>query len=1115
MSAADPPLQTRTQTQIPRQTLSRTSSGFNLLSASFGRDSTTSTTATTSPTTAAGSGSGSAGTALASAGTRTLGGEEPSLSSSLNSPIVLPKLSSIATNPNTNNNTSSSSFLSAPTTTTTAAIEENETPSVVVPGYGESHGTSTSTSSGSGRGTGKGDSTDTRIDDDSGGDEGIDRYRGIRTDTYAGANAGTASAHGQGNVNDDPNLQVESTANGIGRIRLTDSDQPAPGPAPVVAPILSNISQLPPPPATTTTSTTPAPSLPSTTPVYENKGFKVLSRPKTLVVKVPSSPANPQTVPQSQAQATQTPAHALAQARGGGSRSKSYQGYPDYLGSSATTTTTARTMDMDASTVPAPQRASNQGLRDGDRDGSQLGLRLDTQSQNRSHLLPSPQLLSSALSTSAAASLSPASAISSSTLPAPVHPHSYAPSGSSSGVPTPGRKSSTSSSTSTSTSSSSRYHLDASSRTILPRRLSLLAHQIMPAPATGSASTNTHSFENASGSASSTDRSPEPAPVADVRRSIVRRGSLRERVKAHLQLGSSRDRESSSSSSSMSMPPPGSAGSGSQPARRRASGTSSPALSTAGSGHGHGNFRGEIGKGKSRDVVVGEVGPGVMNVEEDSSSLIPALAGRADLQPGASSIDDGWKSPMSATSTVEDDVIETGEINLTRHHTGRKMINQYIILQEIGRGQHGQVRLGKEEITSREMSRNGSIASGIDDPSKISSELQNASGAVTPTSAPTQYWAIKIVDRQAKKKLPGFKKMSSGLGKNESMGPTIANDKLRREIAILKKCRHPNVVRLREVIDSPQSKKIYLILEYCEKGEVKWQSPSREPLLTVAESRKIFRDIVCGLEYLHHQGIIHRDIKPANLLYSSDGTVKISDFGVSHYSHVLRSAKEDDVNSTGSPEDEELEPAFTDEHDLAKTAGSPAFFAPELCYNGADIPTPAHTPTPTPPLIPSPIEHTASDSPDFRWKVDDAVNNRLSVASSGSGTARPDSPGSMLFQKNRPPITEAIDIWALGVTLYCFLFGRVPFDSSSEYALFTIIPTRDYEVPATMGADKIPTGGRFAYKNGKENGLSTEACEALDLLNLLLEKDPVKRIKLEAVKVRLKPKTLRKRRKKR
>jgi serine/threonine protein kinase len=36
------------------------------------------------------------------------------------------------------------------------------------------------------------------------------------------------------------------------------------------------------------------------------------------------------------------------------------------------------------------------------------------------------------------------------------------------------------------------------------------------------------------------------------------------------------------------------------------------------------------------------------------------------------------------------------------------------------------------------------------------------------------------------------------------------DQRLKKEIAILKKCRHPNVVRLREVIDAPASKKIYL-----------------------------------------------------------------------------------------------------------------------------------------------------------------------------------------------------------------------------------------------------------------------------------------------------------------
>lgn len=406
----------------------------------------------------------------------------------------------------------------------------------------------------------------------------------------------------------------------------------------------------------------------------------------------------------------------------------------------------------------------------------------------------------------------------------------------------------------------------------------------------------------------------------------------------------------------------------------------------------------------SSRMASGSSSPSRTKTREEPSSLTTTAPSIVHEDPEA-----------SYPAAAEDDVVETDEINVTRHSSGRKMINQYIILQEIGRGQHGQVRLGEEEIPGE----------------------------------PGQLWAIKIVDRQAKKKLPGFKRgMLPPPPPPSSSEQVIANDKLKREIAILKKCRHPNVVRLREVIDSPQSKKIYLILEYCEGGEVKWQSATGEPLLTVEQSRRIFRDIVCGLEYLHHQGIIHRDIKPANLLYAKDGTIKISDFGVSHYSHALRGS------------DGEDEPTYLDEHELAKTAGSPAFFAPELCYGGTD----------TPPT---------GDHPEFKFRVVDDAGSRLSVASTGS---RPESPGSILFRKNRPPITQAIDVWALGVTLYCFLFGRVPFDSASEYALFNIIPREDYEVPETMGADR------------------TRDEDALDLLRQLLTKDPLKRISLDEVK---------------
>ncbi len=219
--------------------------------------------------------------------------------------------------------------------------------------------------------------------------------------------------------------------------------------------------------------------------------------------------------------------------------------------------------------------------------------------------------------------------------------------------------------------------------------------------------------------------------------------------------------------------------------------------------------------------------------------------------------------------------------------------------------------------------------------------------------------------------------------------------KIRREIAILKKCQHPNVVKLKEVIDDPKSRKIYLALEYMEGGEIIWREDddSNQPILTLQDSRNIFRNIVSGLDYLHYQGIIHRDIKPANLLLSKDHIVKISDFGVSYFNQ----------NNLKEEMDKEL----------AETAGTPAFFAPELCSSIENITT---------------------------------------------------------------CITKSIDIWALGVTLYCFIFGQCPFTANTEFELFDIIPTQPLSFPFQI-SDTLQ-----------------------DLLLKLLEKDPLKRITLDEVK---------------
>ncbi|XP_063219592.1 calcium/calmodulin-dependent protein kinase kinase 1 isoform X2 [Bacillus rossius redtenbacheri] len=132
-------------------------------------------------------------------------------------------------------------------------------------------------------------------------------------------------------------------------------------------------------------------------------------------------------------------------------------------------------------------------------------------------------------------------------------------------------------------------------------------------------------------------------------------------------------------------------------------------------------------------------------------------------------------------------------------------------------------------------------------------------------------------------------------------------ERVYREIAVLKKLDHPNVVKLVEVLDDPAEDHLYLVFELLEKGEV-LSIPTDKPL-SEETARTYFREVVQGIEYLHYQRIIHRDIKPSNLLLGEDGRVLIADFGVCNEFH-------------GS------------DATLSSTAGTPAFTAPEALKGG-------------------------------------------------------------------------------------------------------------------------------------------------------------------------------------
>lgn len=103
---------------------------------------------------------------------------------------------------------------------------------------------------------------------------------------------------------------------------------------------------------------------------------------------------------------------------------------------------------------------------------------------------------------------------------------------------------------------------------------------------------------------------------------------------------------------------------------------------------------------------------------------------------------------------------------------------------------------------------------------------------------------------------------------------------LQNEMKIQKSLNHPNIVRAKYSFSDESN--YYIVLEYCPGKSIRdFLRNSSTGRLSEPETRKILRDVIRGLAYLHNKDIIHHDIKLENFLIGSDGKVKIADFGLS------------------------------------------------------------------------------------------------------------------------------------------------------------------------------------------------------------------------------------------
>jgi len=159
-------------------------------------------------------------------------------------------------------------------------------------------------------------------------------------------------------------------------------------------------------------------------------------------------------------------------------------------------------------------------------------------------------------------------------------------------------------------------------------------------------------------------------------------------------------------------------------------------------------------------------------------------------------------------------------------------------------------------------------------------------------------------------------------GKNKTTGEDVAvkciNKKtlkkeelqlLSREINIMKKLQHKNIVQLFDIYETVSD--LFLVLEFVPGGELFDQIVERGSY-SEHDAAALVRQILEGIDYMHKHGVVHRDLKPENLLCSNPSSatssiIKIADFGLS----------------------KDLETG-----NLQTSCGTPSYVAPEVLMGG-------------------------------------------------------------------------------------------------------------------------------------------------------------------------------------
>jgi predicted Ser/Thr protein kinase len=155
---------------------------------------------------------------------------------------------------------------------------------------------------------------------------------------------------------------------------------------------------------------------------------------------------------------------------------------------------------------------------------------------------------------------------------------------------------------------------------------------------------------------------------------------------------------------------------------------------------------------------------------------------------------------------------------------------------------------------------------------------------------------VYLAEQEKFERQVALKVMASSLNADPSF-----RERFIREAKLVAKLSHPNIVAVYDV--GEHAGHVYMAMEYHTGGDLKARIKGG---MTPAEAVRVVAEVARALEFAHAKGVIHRDIKPDNILFRSDGSAVLTDFGI---------AKQGDAQTQ-----------FTQ---MGMVAGTPKYMSPE------------------------------------------------------------------------------------------------------------------------------------------------------------------------------------------